>query len=130
MRNARITSWIKIANYEVRHDGIIRVEYHNLSRVACNDVVNLNVVSFDIECMGRPNVFPTAEYDPIIQISAVTRNERVLFALDTCDPIEGKLLFFVPLCLALTLQVYRSPCIFLRNRARVVGWMDFVFERN
>lgn len=53
------------------------------------------VLSFDIECQGRPNIFPDPLYDPVIQISLILRTEgnpsmqKVLFTLDTCDDIEG-----------------------------------------
>lgn len=54
----------------------------------------LRVLSFDIECAGRPGIFPKAEQDPVIQIAnIVTRYGepkpfvRNVFCLDTCSLI-------------------------------------------
>jgi len=56
----------------------------------------VRILSFDIECAGRPGVFPDAEKDEIIQIAnhvclqgtsvPILKN---VFTLDTCSPISG-----------------------------------------
>ncbi|KAJ1749868.1 DNA-directed DNA polymerase delta [Coemansia sp. RSA 1821] len=59
-------------------------------------VAPLRILSLDIECAGRPGVFPEAKMDPVIQIAnAVTIQGqkqpfiRNVFTLDTCAPIPG-----------------------------------------
>lgn len=61
-----------------------------------SDLPPLRILSFDIECCGRPGIFPEAEHDPVIQIaSSVTRMGekkpfvRNVFVLDTCDGLPG-----------------------------------------
>eukprot|EP01065_Artemidia_motanka_P026432 TRINITY_DN3140_c5_g1_i1.p1 TRINITY_DN3140_c5_g1~~TRINITY_DN3140_c5_g1_i1.p1 ORF type:complete len:1055 (+),score=351.82 TRINITY_DN3140_c5_g1_i1:49-3213(+) len=58
------------------------------------------VLSFDIECQGRPGKFPEAEHDPVIQIANVVRchghTEPVtqnVFCLGKVSPIPGVQLF-------------------------------------
>lgn len=59
-------------------------------------VAPLRILSFDIECAGRPNLFPEAHTDPVIQIANVLYAPgnpvpllKVIFTLDTCDAIYG-----------------------------------------
>lgn len=53
------------------------------------------VLSFDIECAGRPGIFPSPDTDPVIQIAniiAVAGGEQEIkniFVLGTCAPIVG-----------------------------------------
>eukprot|EP01134_Creolimax_fragrantissima_P003471 CFRG3471T1 len=54
------------------------------------------VLSFDIECKGRPGVFPEADKDPVIQIANMVQLQgeerpfvRNIFCLKTCDNIAG-----------------------------------------
>ncbi|KNC85933.1 DNA polymerase delta catalytic subunit [Sphaeroforma arctica JP610] len=54
------------------------------------------ILSFDIECKGRPGVFPEADQDPIIQIANMVQLQgeerpfvRNIFCLKTCDNIAG-----------------------------------------
>ncbi|KAJ7738404.1 ribonuclease H-like domain-containing protein [Mycena metata] len=57
----------------------------------------LRVLSFDLECLGRENVFPQPELDPVIQISNVVSILgdpappfiRNVFTLGTCSEIAG-----------------------------------------
>ncbi|KAJ7028463.1 ribonuclease H-like domain-containing protein [Mycena alexandri] len=57
----------------------------------------LRVLSFDLECLGRDNVFPQPEMDPVIQISNVVSILgdpappfiRNVFTLGTCSDIAG-----------------------------------------
>ncbi|KAJ1733356.1 DNA-directed DNA polymerase delta [Coemansia biformis] len=56
----------------------------------------LRILSLDIECAGRPGVFPEAKTDPVIQIANVVTIQgqrqpfiRNVFTLDTCAPIPG-----------------------------------------
>ncbi|KAJ2382820.1 DNA-directed DNA polymerase delta, partial [Coemansia sp. RSA 2611] len=59
-------------------------------------VAPLRILSLDIECAGRPGVFPEAKVDPVIQIANVVTIQgqklpfiRNVFTLDTCAPIPG-----------------------------------------
>ncbi|KAJ2161568.1 DNA-directed DNA polymerase delta [Coemansia sp. RSA 552] len=59
-------------------------------------VAPLRILSLDIECAGRPGIFPEAQTDPVIQIANVVTNQgqtqpfiRNVFTLDTCAPIPG-----------------------------------------
>eukprot|EP01061_Rhynchopus_euleeides_P015934 TRINITY_DN27062_c1_g2_i1.p1 TRINITY_DN27062_c1_g2~~TRINITY_DN27062_c1_g2_i1.p1 ORF type:complete len:1080 (+),score=457.47 TRINITY_DN27062_c1_g2_i1:100-3240(+) len=62
----------------------------------------LRIMSFDIECQGRPGKFPEAEHDPVIQIACSARTlgvkaplSDVVFCLQKTAPIPGvKLLCF------------------------------------
>ncbi|GMM35040.1 DNA-directed DNA polymerase delta [Saccharomycopsis crataegensis] len=56
----------------------------------------LRILSFDIECAGRPGVFPEAEKDPVIQIANVVQANgdakpfiRNVFTVNTCASIVG-----------------------------------------
>lgn len=60
------------------------------------DVAPLRVLSFDIECAGRPGVFPEPEIDPVIQIANVVTLQgsteplvKNCFCLNTVAPIAG-----------------------------------------
>ncbi|KAJ2865343.1 DNA-directed DNA polymerase delta [Coemansia aciculifera] len=59
-------------------------------------VAPLRILSLDIECAGRPGIFPEAKTDPVIQIANVITLQgqkqpfiRNVFTLDTCAPIPG-----------------------------------------
>ena len=59
-------------------------------------IAPLRILSFDIECAGRPGVFPEAERDPVIQIAnhVTLQGENApvfknVFTLDTCASISG-----------------------------------------
>ena len=55
-------------------------------------------LSFDIECCGRPGIFPQPEVDPVIQIGCYLRTdgqpeekwEGYIFVLGTCAPMPEK----------------------------------------
>jgi DNA polymerase delta subunit 1 len=56
----------------------------------------MRILSFDIECAGRPGVFPEAEHDPVIQIAnhvcvqgSATPVVRNVFTLKQCSSISG-----------------------------------------
>ncbi|KAJ7740219.1 ribonuclease H-like domain-containing protein [Mycena maculata] len=57
----------------------------------------LRILSFDIECLGRPDIFPEPESDPVIQIGNMVSLSgkkappfvRNVFTLGTCSPIDG-----------------------------------------
>lgn len=60
----------------------------------------LRILSFDIECAGRPGIFPEPETDPVIQIANVVSVAgakkpfiRNVFTVDTCSPITGSQIF-------------------------------------
>ncbi|KAJ3821920.1 DNA polymerase family B-domain-containing protein [Lentinula raphanica] len=59
-------------------------------------IAPLRILSFDIECAGKPGRFPTADEDPVIQIAnMVTRQGetqpfiRNVFTLNSCSHIVG-----------------------------------------
>ncbi|PIO72018.1 hypothetical protein TELCIR_06062 [Teladorsagia circumcincta] len=59
-------------------------------------VALIRTLSFDIECMGCPGVFPDANEDPVIQIANMVKVEgesepfiRNCFVLGTCAPVIG-----------------------------------------
>ena len=66
------------------------------------DVAPLRVLSFDIECAGRPGVFPEPDVDPVIQIANVVTLQgstkpiiKNCFCLDTVSPIaDAQILTF------------------------------------
>eukprot|EP00474_Spongospora_subterranea_P000728 CRZ01186.1 hypothetical protein [Spongospora subterranea] len=56
----------------------------------------LRIMSFDIECAGRPDVFPDADIDPVIQIAVIVKVHGVetpivnaVLTLRSCSPIAG-----------------------------------------
>lgn len=60
----------------------------------------LRILSFDIECAGRPGIFPEPEIDPVIQIANVMSVAgakkpfvRNVFTVDTCSPITGSQIY-------------------------------------
>ncbi|CAR25762.1 ZYRO0A07524p [Zygosaccharomyces rouxii] len=60
----------------------------------------LRILSFDIECSGRPGIFPEPETDPVIQIANVMSVAgakkpfiRNVFTVDTCSPITGSQIY-------------------------------------
>lgn len=60
----------------------------------------LRILSFDIECAGRPGIFPEPERDPVIQIANVVSVVgakkpfiRNVFTVDTCSPITGSQIY-------------------------------------
>ena len=77
------------------------ISYENLVAYAVDDeqwahLAPLRILSFDIECAGRPGRFPDPKQDPVIQISnyiQVHGEEGLLvkniMVLETCDPIAG-----------------------------------------
>ena len=59
-------------------------------------IAPLRILSFDIECAGRPGIFPEAEKDEVIQIAnhVVLQGEgttvvKNIFTLKECAPISG-----------------------------------------
>jgi len=77
------------------------VHYEDLVAYAVDDeawshIAPLRILSFDIECAGRPGIFPEPSVDPVIQIAnyvTVHGQEKPVlanvFVLDTCSPISG-----------------------------------------
>lgn len=60
----------------------------------------LRIMSFDIECAGRPGIFPEPEHDAVIQIANVVSIAgapkpfiRNVFTVNTCSPITGSQIF-------------------------------------
>lgn len=59
-------------------------------------IAALRILSFDIECAGRPGIFPEAEHDPVIQIANMVtlRGQETpfiknIFVLGSCSSIMG-----------------------------------------
>lgn len=59
-------------------------------------IAPLRILSFDIECAGRPGIFPEAEKDPVIQIANYVSLQgqktpvvKNVFTLKECAPISG-----------------------------------------
>jgi DNA polymerase delta subunit 1 len=59
-------------------------------------IAPLRILSFDIECAGRPGVFPDPSQDPVIQIASIVTLHgqakpfvKNVFNLGTCSPIVG-----------------------------------------
>ncbi|CAG0913322.1 unnamed protein product [Notodromas monacha] len=59
-------------------------------------IAPFRILSFDIECAGRPGVFPEPNKDPVIQIANMVMRQgekepfiRNVFTLNTCAPIVG-----------------------------------------
>ncbi|KAJ1796846.1 DNA-directed DNA polymerase delta [Coemansia sp. RSA 2399] len=101
-------SWVELpaGKYSVRSKGVTFCQYE--VDVNCKDLVShepvgewsktapLRILSLDIECAGRPGVFPEAKHDPVIQIANVVTIQgqkqpfiRNVFTLNTCAPIPG-----------------------------------------
>ena len=81
-------------------------------------VAPLRILSFDIECAGRPGVFPEAEKDPVIQIGCYVMRQgekepfiAVIFTLNTCSPIAGAHVF-----------------AFAKEEELLVAWKNFVIR--
>lgn len=50
-------------------DGLYEVAFDDLESLPNEtDVIKAKIMSFDIECLGRPGIFPDAKQDPIIQV--------------------------------------------------------------
>jgi DNA polymerase delta subunit 1 len=60
-----------------------------------SDIADLVILSYDIECKGRPGIFPSADQDPVIQIGNVIADKngqplhKIIFTLHSCAPITG-----------------------------------------
>lgn len=60
----------------------------------------LRILAFDIECAGRPGIFPEPEHDSVIQIANIVSTAgaskpfiRNVFTLGSCAPITGSRIF-------------------------------------
>jgi DNA polymerase delta subunit 1 len=81
-------------------------------------IAPLRILSFDIECAGRPGVFPTPNEDPVIQIGNVVSTYgsdkpfvRNVFNLGTCSSITNTQVF-----------EYKT------EENMLMGWRDFLEE--
>jgi DNA polymerase delta subunit 1 len=78
-------NWIELPSgkYKVR-SGAHKISNCQIEcEISCRDIIShlpegewakfapLRVLSFDIECAGRPGIFPEASIDPVIQIANV-----------------------------------------------------------
>ncbi|KAI8324930.1 delta DNA polymerase [Martensiomyces pterosporus] len=101
-------SWVELpaGKYSLRTDNRTFCQYEvdiNYKDIIAHDpegewskVAPLRILSVDIECAGRPGIFPEANVDPVIQIANVVTIQgqkqpfiRNVFTLDTCAPIPG-----------------------------------------
>ena len=86
---------------------ICLLNWKNLITHKWPNIAPLRILSFDIECAGRPGIFPKSDIDPIIQIGNViithknddnldnddddnnNKDLSVIFTLNGCSPIQG-----------------------------------------
>ncbi|KAJ7506750.1 ribonuclease H-like domain-containing protein [Mycena galericulata] len=95
------------------------IELQFLHRSGAPDPPPLRILSFDVECLPRKDIFPEAEIDPVIQISnmvSIYGEEappfiRNVFTLNTCSEIAG----------AAVICYDEEPAL-------LQGWADFVRE--
>lgn len=80
----------------------VDIQWHELvSHAPENEwlkVAPIRILSFDIECAGRPGIFPEPLVDPVIQIASVLSVQgetisKVIFTLGTCAAIQGAEIF-------------------------------------
>lgn len=80
----------------------------------------LRILSFDLECSGRPGVFPEPQIDPVIQIANVVNVQgstsghpsiKNVFTVKSCSPISGVEIFS-----------------YEEEKDMLLGWKDFVNE--
>ncbi|KAI8382698.1 probable DNA polymerase delta catalytic subunit [Nakaseomyces glabratus] len=90
----------KVSNCQLE----VTINYRNLishpAEGEWSHTAPLRILSFDIECAGRPGIFPEPEHDRVIQIANVVSTVgekkpfiRNVFTLDTCAPITGSQVF-------------------------------------
>jgi len=73
------------------------VDAENVARVDSMRLAPYKILSYDIECLGRPGIFPEPEHDPVINIGnelvlrgTTSRDlDRTIFVLETCANIIG-----------------------------------------
>ena len=61
----------KISNCQIECQASYRDIISHLPEGEWAKIAPLRVLSFDIECAGRPGIFPEASLDPVIQIANV-----------------------------------------------------------
>ena len=68
----------------------------SLEEAEGNAIASFKILSFDIECLGKLDSFPTPENDPVILIGAVISDcvtfevkKKVAFVLNDSAPVEG-----------------------------------------
>ena len=81
-------------------------------------IAPLRILSFDIECAGRPGIFPEASVDPVIQIANVVTTYgsskpfiRNVFTIDSCAQIVGA-------------QVLEHPT----QESLLLAWKEFLLQ--
>ena len=79
----------------------IRCKLKDLTQVSLleaegNAIAPLKILSFDIECLGRPESFPSPDSDPVILIGAIISDcvtfevkKKIAFTLKDSAPVEG-----------------------------------------
>lgn len=107
--DAEITGcqWLEVSKFQLRtltKQSRCQIEFdciyeHIVAHEPVGDwlkIAPLRVLATDIECQGRKGHFPSAEHDPVIQISCVVhvhgRDEplvQAVFTLNTCSAITG-----------------------------------------
>ena len=125
-------NWVELpaGKYQMRH-GISKIsncqiecqiDYkHIISHAPVGEwakIAPLRILSFDIECAGRPGIFPEASVDPVIQIANVVTTYgstkpfvRNVFTIDTCSQIVGA-------------QVIEHTT----QESLLLAWKDFVLQ--
>jgi DNA polymerase delta subunit 1 len=101
-------NWIEIpkGTYEIATNRISRcqieitTDFSNIISHApegeWSKVAPIRILSFDIECAGRPGIFPEPDHDPVIQIANIVQIHgqtkpliKNIFNLKSCSPIAG-----------------------------------------
>lgn len=82
-------------------------------------VAPLRILSFDIECAGRENTFPSAEIDPVIQIANIV----TLYGASESELIRN--VFVLGSCTAIVGADVRC---FLNEADMLRAWREFILE--
>ncbi|KAF0266842.1 hypothetical protein FOG48_04027 [Hanseniaspora uvarum] len=116
-----VTKHNKISNCQIE----TLIDYKDLVVHSADDAewskfAPLRILSFDLECAGRPGVFPEPSVDPVIQIANVVNVQgsasnlpfvKNVFTVDTCSAISG-------------IEVFS----YKKEEEMLLGWKDFVKE--
>ncbi|KAI5170722.1 DNA polymerase delta subunit 1 [Nematocida sp. LUAm3] len=98
MRDKEIVGmgYVEVENYTM-NDGVVYAHEKDIfSRNEIKRLPPLRILSFDLECIGEEDKFPSATKDPVVQIGCAiseypisTPKKKVLFALKDVSSISG-----------------------------------------
>lgn len=85
-------SWVRVN--ECTNELVVNIKSIEAEPPSENHVIDHHILSFDIECISRPGIFPSADTDAIIQIATAlqigtTIVETRVFMLRDSEPITG-----------------------------------------